>query len=145
VPRHNRIVYLPKDLQNKFNRINRSGERNYHLAVGGPSAEDLLSRLAFFQPFFTNEEFEIIAENTDAYARQKEARRHGRPWWATCGAKLKIFLSLIIYMGVYHITGISSYWSRNHEFPSHDMIWYMTLIRLLQSSLQRVILAAGNR
>lgn len=131
-PRHNRIVYLPEDLQNKCSRVNGSGEQNYHLAVGGPSPEELPSPLDFFQLFFTDEEFEILAENTNGYARQKEAGRQGRPWRATCGAELKIFFGLIIYMGVYRSTGIASYWSRNHEFPAHDIIRYMTLVRFEQ-------------
>jgi len=107
--RHNRIIYLPEDLQNKCNRINGSGGQNFHLAGGGLSDDNLLSPLAFFKLFFTDEEFEILAENTNAYARQKEAGRQGRPWRATSGAELKIFFGLIIYMEVYRSTGISSY------------------------------------
>jgi len=132
VPRHDRKIYLPDDLQNQCNRVNRSGEQNYDQAADELASDDLPSPSSSFKLFFTDEEFEILAENTNAYARQKEAGRQGRPWRPTCGAELKIFFGLIIYMGVYRSTGISSYWSRNRELPAHDIIRYMTLVRFEQ-------------
>src|SRR5207302_9247580 len=68
----------------------------------------------------------------NAYVRQKEAGRQGRPWWATSSAEIKIFFGLVIYMGVYHCPGVSSYWSKNRELPAHDIIHYMTLVRFEQ-------------
>src|SRR5205807_5200261 len=111
VPRHSRTIYLPDDLQNACNRNTHAYEQNYHRLAREPSSNDLPSPLSFFKLFFTDEEFEILAENTNAYVRQKEAGRQGRPWWATSSAEIKIFFGLVIYMGVYHCPGVSSYWS----------------------------------
>ncbi|PUU73804.1 hypothetical protein B9Z19DRAFT_1134455 [Tuber borchii] len=53
-PRHDRVIYLPEDLQNKCNRHSGSSEQHSHLAVGELSADDLPSPLAFFKLFFTD-------------------------------------------------------------------------------------------
>ena len=79
-PRHNRIVYLSEDLQNQCNRYNGTSEKNHHLAVEGPSTENLPSPLVYFQLFFTDDGFEILAENTNVYVSQKEAGMQGRHW-----------------------------------------------------------------
>lgn len=117
-PRHNRIVYPPEDIYSP-------PAENENTSPPSP--------LKFFQLFFTEAEFEILAQNTNLYAEQKGAGKPGsRPWRPTCAAELKIFCGILIYMGVNRGISGRSYWTKNREFPVHEIIHYMTLVRFEQ-------------
>jgi hypothetical protein len=59
---------------------------------------------SLFKLFLTDRHFEIIAINTNAYAKAKEAGTNGkRTWWPTSAPEIKVFIGIFIYMGVVHL------------------------------------------
>jgi hypothetical protein len=56
---------------------------------------------AFFSLFIINESIALLSINTNKYARIKDAGETGREWHDTSTAHIKIFLAILIYMGVH--------------------------------------------
>jgi len=78
------------------------------------------SALDYFQLFFDNSIFQLLAENTNNYASFKGAGNAGsRPWKSTTPAELKIFFGIIIYMGVFPSSQVSDNWKHDESFPYH--------------------------
>ncbi|KAG0324794.1 hypothetical protein BG000_002042 [Podila horticola] len=75
-----------------------------------------------------------LAENTNAYAVSKEAgeSQGSRLWERTSKDELRIFIGIIIYMGVFQSPAVSDYWSTSHEFPQLNITNFMTLLRFQQ-------------
>lgn len=97
-----------------------------------PADLDQDSPFALFSLFFTEEMFQTIATNTNAYALQQLAIPRGRDsqgtrlpendsnqraWWATNAAEIKVFVGCLIYMGVHQEGELSDYWK--HKDPFH--------------------------
>jgi chemotaxis protein histidine kinase CheA len=62
----------------------------------------------FFKLFFDRQVFEMLAENTNAYARARGAGdRIAKRWRETSAAELMVFIGLIIYMGVFRSAQVS--------------------------------------
>jgi len=94
-----------------------------------PGDLDLDSPYAIFSLFWTEEMWQIIATNTNAYAlrqgaiqrgRDVGARRHygsdtlnQRSWWATNADELKMFIGILIYMGLHPEGETATYWNRD--------------------------------
>jgi hypothetical protein len=89
--------------------------------AGGSTAEDRASIGAggsnwmwdtparFFKLFFDNGMFEVLAQNTNAYAQARAAGGDiARGWRETNAAELLIFVGLIIYMGVFRSSQVST-------------------------------------
>jgi len=75
--------------------------------------------------YFSDTEFDTLAENTNVYAEYKNAGQRGRRWKKTTAGEIIIFVGLVIYMGV-HKARIGLYWEESHEFPVHDITHYMS-------------------
>ena len=87
-----------------------------------------------FGYFFTQEDFEEIARNTNKNAASQYAeghpkttqKHHGRAWYPTNASELKIWLGILLYMGIHRMMtrSLGSYWNTNPEMridPSlHD-------------------------
>lgn len=87
----------------------------------------------YFGLFFTESELETLVQNTNAYATQKGAGAPGhRLWRATSIPELKIFLGLIIYMGVFSSPRNPDYWTSNPRWPQHGIGRYMSQNRFEQ-------------
>lgn len=92
-----------------------------------------LTPSSFFQLFFTEVEFDVLVQNTNSYAGLKGAGDNGRRRWRpTSAAELKVFIGIIIYMGVHKAMHGPLYWNHNREFPSHDISHYMSKYRFEQ-------------
>jgi hypothetical protein len=50
----------------------------------------------------------------------------------TTPAELRIFIGIIIYMGVFRQSNVDKYWSTNPEYPQHTITHFMTLFRFQQ-------------
>src|SRR5437879_1937498 len=78
--------------------------------------------------FFTESIFEILARNTNSYARLKQVdKRTGRAqfWKDTSAAELKIFFGIIIYMGLFKSASVQDYWRKDGRVPIHTITRYM--------------------
>jgi len=81
--------------------------------------------LAFFELFFDATVFEQLAGNTNRYAIFKHAGDLGhRRWTATSAAELRIFIGIIIYMGVFPSAQVSDYWRHDSNYPFHRIGLY---------------------
>jgi hypothetical protein len=68
----------------------------------------------FFELFWGQEIWSTLMENTNAYAQYKEARhkenKRGGSWWkAVTLYEMRIFIALLIYIGIVSASNISSY------------------------------------
>jgi len=83
--------------------------------------------LAFFELFFDATVFEQLAENTNRYAIFKHAGDLGhRRWTAKLAAELRIFIGIIIYMGVFPSAQVSDYWRHDSNYPFHRIGLYIS-------------------
>ncbi|CAG8555008.1 2476_t:CDS:2 [Dentiscutata heterogama] len=80
----------------------------YELQLG------IILPLSLFQLFFTNEQLCLIVENTNIY-KQVKGRVGGQVWNLLTLNELKIWLGLIIYMGVHHINAMNDLWNRDDK------------------------------
>jgi hypothetical protein len=79
---------------------------------------DLPSRV--FELFFDDEVFEMLAKNTNEYAKARGAGDTiAKDWRPTTAAELKVFVGLVIYMGVFSSARERDYWTKDAEFPQH--------------------------
>ncbi|KAG9069659.1 hypothetical protein KI688_008981 [Linnemannia hyalina] len=74
-----------------------------------------------------------IAVNTNAYATKKDAGKSGScVWTPVTKHELRIFLDIIIYMGVFGKNITHDYWSASEKYPQHSISKYMSLYRFQQ-------------
>ncbi|CAG8620727.1 7140_t:CDS:2, partial [Dentiscutata heterogama] len=88
----------------------------------------IVSPLLLFQLFFTNEQLCLMVENTNTY-EQVKGRVGGWVWNPLTLNKLKIWLGLIIYMGVDHINVMDDLWNQEDKRANHEIKWFMSLYR----------------
>lgn len=103
-----------------------------------PADIDITDPYALFSLFITNETIEEISDATNTYAHWKRQRlaekfTQGRTWKDTNSAEIKVFLGIIIYMGIHKSPSLGDYWWANHEEgPVHSPQWFMTQGRFEQ-------------
>ncbi|OAQ22383.1 hypothetical protein K457DRAFT_143467 [Linnemannia elongata AG-77] len=88
-----------------------------------------------FSLFFSTSVLESIASNTNAYAKLNNARvkEGSRKWKETTAEELRIFLGIIVYLGVFVPKGpAGDLWSTSSHFPQHDIAKFMTVHRFHQ-------------
>ncbi|PWW74291.1 hypothetical protein C7212DRAFT_365300 [Tuber magnatum] len=91
------------------------------------------SPLDYFQLFFDDNLFDLLVKNTNQYAESKNAGRNGTRYWKpTSIPEMKIFFSLIIYMGIFLSAQVKNYWSRDSEFPFYCIGMYLSQNRFEQ-------------
>lgn len=111
-----------------FNMLKRRGIRN---------PEALLDLNASFLPisifsrFFDEAMLEAIIHNTNIYALSKDAG-NGRPWEPLVKKELLIFLSILIYLGLYSVNGIEKLWNKGLKAPVHYIAQKMSMKRFQQ-------------
>ena len=99
-----------------------------------PHELELLSNLmpiSIFALFFTNEILNQLVENSNSYAIKKGAGT-GRNWYPLTVPELKIWLALLIYMGLFKFPSADDYWNLDDRFPKHKITQYMSLYRFEQ-------------
>ncbi|CAG8586621.1 4867_t:CDS:1, partial [Paraglomus occultum] len=89
--------------------------------------------LAIFQLFFTDNQLQTIVENTNKYEQMKGfSDSDRRPWSPLTLKELKIWIALVIYMGVHKIYAVEDLWNNNERKPIHNIKDFMTLVRFQQ-------------
>ena len=62
----------------------------------------------FFEAIFGSDTFDHIAQQTNLYAAQA-----GASWDPTCGSEMKLFIGIILAMGVHRLPHLHDYWSKH--------------------------------
>lgn len=89
-----------------------------------------LPPLLLFSLFYSDSVLTQLAENTNAYAASKNAGDAGtRAWTEVAAHEIRVFIGIIIYMGVFGKTGVKNYWSTSSKYPQHSIREYMSLTR----------------
>lgn len=93
-----------------------------------------ISPCTIFSLFFTDTVLSDLAVNTNAYAEFKEGGALGgsHHWEDTTPDELRVFLAIIIYMGIFKSTAIEDYWSSSPDYPQHTITNFMSLTRFQQ-------------
>jgi hypothetical protein len=119
-----------------FNSIFRHYKDRHPAQSNSPRALQLDQELVpinIFILFFNHKVFSELATFTNAYAASKEAcLDESRRWEETTPAELRIFIGIIIYMGVFRQSNVEEYWSANPEYTQHTITHFMTLFRFQQ-------------
>ena len=80
---------------------------------------------AILNEFISIEQFAIMAKHTNAYAVFQKAPR----WKNTTVDELRIFMALLIFMGIYSFPAVVDYWKKDFELR---IMKYMSLKRFQQ-------------
>lgn len=83
-----------------------------------PSEVNIESSYSLFALFFSDDLIGLLSSNTNKYAKAKNAGQSGREWYETTTSDIKIFLAILIYMGVHISPSDEDYW-RTDEEPFH--------------------------
>ena len=70
-----------------------------------PSNTNVDDPYALFSLFWPEKMWDVLTVNTNLYAvqqRMKSSEERQRPWHDTCSAELKVFVGILIYMGLYY-------------------------------------------
>jgi hypothetical protein len=103
--------------------------------VNIPEGTDFKDPLALFSLFCPDSIIQQIATNTNTYAQMHRppVPLRSRPWFNTNINELKVFIGILIYMGVHREANVPSYWNNNlNEGPIHTVRLYMSLTRFQQ-------------
>jgi hypothetical protein len=92
----------------------------------------------YFELFWGPEVWNTLVENTNAYAQYKGAwykenktEEKSRWWKAVTLYEMRIFIAILIYMGIVSTSNISSYWNKS-GLTIHKPMEYMTFFRFEQ-------------
>jgi Transposase IS4 len=92
----------------------------------------------YFELFWGPKVWNTLVENTNSYAQYKQARhkenREGQKsrWWkAVTLYEMRIFIALLIYIGIVSASNIRSYWDKD-GLTTHRPMESMTLFRFQQ-------------
>jgi hypothetical protein len=99
-----------------------------------PSTANILSPYSIFSLFIPENIYSTISTNTNIYALQKGAgltSLHGRTWCDTTANEIKIFIAIVLYMGVHRSPRMEDYWSSTKK-PHHLPADYMSQKRFEQ-------------
>ena len=94
-----------------------------HEAIGLP-VEYCTSPLSVFNQLFTQEVWESLCNNTNMYYKHKSNQldpldpdMRPRPWKDTTIGELKVWLGLVLYMGVVSCPAVEDYWDEDTRQP----------------------------
>ncbi|RPB00531.1 hypothetical protein L873DRAFT_1842950 [Choiromyces venosus 120613-1] len=113
-PAHSRRVVLPPS----FPTSPEFYSSNQHTSYA-----NIPSPKRYFSLFFMDETLSSLVQNTNLYAHGKGAGEQGRrPWKDITIAHLKIWLGIVIYMGVHSPKSgsMQNFWQRNDHRPVHQ-------------------------
>jgi len=115
-----------------YNAIPRAEPRPFQLCL---PAGFKASALAFFKLFFTTSMLDILVQNTNLYANEKDARTarkgKGRRWYPISQHELSVWIALHIYISLGDTSNIKSYWDTD-KFCIHRPMQYMSWYRFEQ-------------
>ena len=90
----------------------------------------------YFDLLWTSEVWDILVKNTNAYAQFKEARNKETKnkttrWWKPVNLyKMRIFIALLIFIGIKNNSNIKSYWDNTSDL--YEPMKYMSFYRFQQ-------------
>ncbi|CAH1763517.1 9252_t:CDS:2 [Entrophospora sp. SA101] len=87
------------------------------------------SPYSIFRLFFSEKQLQTIVKNTNLYAYKKNTESDQKDWNDLTLNELKIWLALVIYMGIFKLPAIKDYWVIDSYYPSHEVIKMMTIKR----------------
>jgi hypothetical protein len=91
------------------------------------------SPYSIFRLFFSENQLQIIVKNTNLYAYRKNVEElNNKKCKELTINELKIWLALVIYMGIFKLPATKDYWTINNYYPSHEITKYMTFVRFNQ-------------
>jgi Transposase IS4 len=99
--------------------------------------DDIRSPIHYFELFWGLEIWDLLVQNTNAYAQYKEARGKENKsskirWWkATTIYEMRIFIALLIYIGIIGASNIESFWDKD-GLTIHKPMKFMTFYRFEQ-------------
>ena len=100
--------------------------------------DDVRDPIDYFELFWGLEVWSTLIENTNAYAQYKKARHkenktEGKTrWWkAVTLYEMRIFIALLIYIGIVGASNIISYWDKSRN-NIHKPMEFMTYYRFQQ-------------
>ncbi len=120
-----RVIAPNADINNRTWRsldLNNPGMRPKHPFTGANPGCTLnfagnYTEKDFFFQFFTPECLEIVAEETNRYARQQQALKGPDPYWVpTTAAEITQYIGIRIFMSVVHLPTNDMYWSQDWLF-----------------------------
>ena len=80
-----------------------------------PPEVNIESPYSLFALFFSDDLLALLSSNTNKYAKAKNAGQSGREWHETTISDIKIFLAILIYMGVHISPSDEDYWRTDEE------------------------------
>jgi len=97
---------------------------------------DNVTPYIIFSQFFSPKQIEVIVQNTNIYAYYHIAKSNGnnRVWKELTAGELKIWLALVIFMGVFKFPSVDDYWKTDEVYPSNDITKLMSLFCFQQIS-----------
>lgn len=90
-----------------------------------PPDTQIQAPIQFFQLFWPNDLYEILAENTNRYAELHPlglTRPNLRSWVKTTAAEIKAFIGVYIYASVYPVVELHELWNQSSDRPLHRAI-----------------------
>lgn len=92
-----------------------------------PEDCDIKDLISFFELFFREEQYELLAKNTNKYAAaypEIYPDKKPKPWKDTTASEIKIYVALLIYMGINKNNDPQAHWRNPTEHsPVHHMSW----------------------
>jgi len=124
-------------------------EYSLHEASVKLSSKDLESDIQpyfIFLKFFSNQIMKDIVGNTNIYAYAHSIKvgksnlaGKGHNWTELTVQELKIWLALVIYMGIFKFPAVEDYWKMDIYYPSHEITKLMSLFRFQQISYLKIL------
>ncbi|CAG8825894.1 21240_t:CDS:2, partial [Cetraspora pellucida] len=96
--------------------------------------QSTISPLALFHLFFTDYYLQTIVNNTNNYEKLKRANslKKGHVWTLLTLKELKIWIAIVIYMGIYKIHGIVDLWNSDEQRAIHNISQFISIYRFQQ-------------
>jgi hypothetical protein len=94
------------------------------------------SPLHYFELFWGLEIWDLLVQNTNAYAQFKETRHKENNeskvrWWKSITIyEIRVFIALLIYIGICGTTNIKSFWEK--DITTHEPMKFMIFYRFQQ-------------
>ena len=92
-----------------------------------PEDCDIRDPISFFELFFGEEQYELLAINTNKYAAvypDLYPQKKPKPWKHTNLREIKVYVALLIYMGINKNNDPQSHWRNpTKHSPVHHMKW----------------------
>lgn len=113
-----RLPRIPVEFE-PYTSPHSSHKREAHLPAGFFERFESPSQpREFFELYFTNDELQTLANNTNSYAELKQAGQIGqRRWYPISPPELKIFKDIIVHMGIFCSARCKDYCSKNSFYP----------------------------